>query len=50
MDREFAYSYNDYIKYGNGYKDLNPISKLTIALCLGIASCIVHRWQFGVAL
>ena len=50
MDREFAYSYNDYISYGNGYKDLNPISKLTIALCLGIASCVVHRWQFGVTL
>ncbi|MBR5341862.1 MAG: energy-coupling factor transporter transmembrane protein EcfT [Erysipelotrichaceae bacterium] len=50
MDREFAYSYNDYVKYGNGYKDMNPISKLTISVCLGIASCIVHRWQFGVAL
>ena len=50
MDREFAYSYNEYVKYGNGYKDLNPISKLTISLCLGIASCVVHKWQFGVIL
>ena len=50
MDKEFAYSYKDYVKYGNGYKDMNPLSKLTISLCLGIASCIVHRWQFGVAL
>ena len=50
MDREFAYSYNDYVKYGNGYRDMNPISKLTISLCLGIASCIIHRWQFGVVL
>ena len=50
MDKEFAYSYNDYVKYGNGFKDMNPISKLTIALCLGISSCIIHRWQFGIAL
>ena len=50
MDKEFAYSYNDYVKYGNGFKDMNPISKLTIALCLGISSCIIHRWQFGVCL
>lgn len=50
MDKEFAYSFKDYIKYGNLFKDLNPISKLTIALCLGIASCVIQRWQFGVGL
>lgn len=50
MDKEFAYSYNDYVRYGNGWKDMNPISKLTIAVCLGVASCIIRRWQFGVAL
>ena len=50
MDKEFAYSYNDYVKYGNGFKDLNPISKLIIALCLSISSCIIHTWQFGVVL
>ena len=50
MDKEFAYSFKDYVKYGNGFKDLNPISKLTISLCLGIASCVIHRWQFGIFL
>lgn len=50
MDREFAYSYNNYVKYGNGWKDMNPISKLTIAVCLGISSCVIQRWQFGVVL
>ena len=50
MDREFAYSYNDYVDYGNRWFNLNPLSKLTICMCVGLSAVIVRKWQFGFAL
>ena len=50
MDREFIDSYNDYVDNGNAWFNLNPLSKLTICMCLGLSAAIVRRWPFGFSL
>ena len=50
MDREFINSYNDYVNNGNAWFNLNPLSKLTICMCVGLAACFVRHWQFGFTL
>ncbi len=50
MDREFINSYNDYVNNGNAWFNLNPLSKLTICMCIGLTAVVVRHWQFGFSL
>lgn len=49
MDKEFAYSFKEYVTTGNAWCDMNPISKLTIAMCVGLSTIFVRDWRYGFA-
>lgn len=49
MDNErFIESFRSYQTTGNWLVDLNPLTKLNIALATGFISMIIRNWQFGV--
>ena len=49
MDNEkFINSFRGYQTTGNWLTDLNPLTKLNIALALGFISMLVRNWRFGI--
>ena len=50
MDRDFAYSFKNYQKTGNAWQDLNPLTKLTVCMCVGLSTIAAMDWRYGIPL
>ncbi len=48
MNEEFINSFRTYSKTGNWICDLNPLTKLNIALVVGIAAMVMRSWKYGI--
>lgn len=49
MNEEFINSFRTYSKTGNWLCDLNPLTKLNIALAVGLIAMIIRNWRYGLA-
>lgn len=48
MNEAFVDRFRVHHRYGNGLCDLNPLTKLSLALAVGVLAMVIRSWEWGI--